>query len=379
MVSVPSSDLAAQYLGIRSDLDAAIHQVLAGGEFERDQQLWDFEDEFANACGVEYGVGVGSGLAAVLVALKAIGIGPGDEVITVPNTDISTCSAITHVGARIVWADVEESTHNIDPRRVEQLITPRSKAILAVSLYGLPADLPRLREIARRHHLWLVGDAALAFGATINSVPVGALADASCFSFAPTKVLGAFGDGGMVVTRDRALADRARQFAGYGERNRESMSGKDGKIRLLVEGYHLHLDVLQAAILRVKLPHVGAWISRRQEIAAQYGELLEGADVCLPSVPAGFTHVYRSFVVRVPHRDRVYRFLRDQGIGVSLLYVPPLHQQPAYGYMGQKRGDFPVVETLASTLLCLPLYPEMSDAAVRLVASELRTAIASFK
>ena len=151
-------------------MDAAIQGVLLGGEFERDRQLWDFEDEFANSCGVAHGVGVGSGLAAVLVTLKALGIGPGDEVITVPNTDISTCSAITHVGARIVWADVEASTHNIDPQGVEQLITPRTKAVVAVSLYGLPADLPHLREIARRHHLWLVGDAALAFGATIDSV-----------------------------------------------------------------------------------------------------------------------------------------------------------------------------------------------------------------
>jgi dTDP-4-amino-4,6-dideoxygalactose transaminase len=356
-------------------VDAAIQGVLLGGEFERDHHLWDFEDEFASSCGVAYGVGVGSGLAALLVTLKALGIGPGDEVITVPNTDISTCSAITHVGARIVWADVEESTHNIDPQGVEQLITPRTKAIVAVSLYGLPANLPHLRVIARRHHLWLVGDAALAFGATINSVPVGALADASCFSFAPTKVLGAFGDGGMVVTKNRSLAERVRRFAGYGEGRRDSMAGKDGKIRLEVEGFHVHLDVLQAAVLHAKLPHVSAWVSRRQELATRYGRLLRGAEVALPSVPQGFTHVYRSFVVQVEHRDKIRRRLQDRGIDTSLLYVPPLHLQPAYRYMGHRRGDFPVVESLASKLLCLPLYPEMSDAAVHLVAAELRSAI----
>lgn len=356
-------------------MDAAIQGVLLGGEFERDRQLWDFEDEFANSCGVAHGVGVGSGLAAVLVTLKALGIGPGDEVITVPNTDISTCSAITHVGARIVWADVEASTHNIDPQGVEQLITPRTKAVVAVSLYGLPADLPHLREIARRHHLWLVGDAALAFGATIDSVPVGALADASCFSFAPTKVLGAFGDGGMVVTQDLSLAERVRRFAGYGEARRDSMAGKDGKIRLEVEGFHVHLDVLQAAVLHAKLPHVSTWVSRRQELAARYARLLQGVDVVLPSVPPGFTHVYRSFVVGVEHRDKIRRRLKDRGIDASLLYVPPLHLQPVYSYMGHRRGDFPVVESLAKKLLCLPLYPEMSDDAVNLVAAELRSAV----
>jgi len=372
---VPSSDLATQYLGMKAEIDAAIRGVLLGGEFERADELWDFEDEFARCCGVTHGVGVGSGLAAILLTLTAMGIGAGDEVITVPNTDISTCSAITHAGARIVWADVDESTYNIDPARVEPLITPHTKAILAVSLYGLPADLPRLREIASRYHLWLIGDAALAFGAAINSVPVGALADASCFSFAPTKVLGAYGDGGMVVTHDRKLAQKVRRLAGYGEGRRDSMADRDGRLRLLVEGFHLHLDVLQAAVLRAKLPHVAAWVRRRQEIAAIYGCLLEGAEVVLPSVPAGFTHVYRSFVVRLEHRDEVRRALVAGGISTSLLYTPPLHLQAAYHYMAHRRGDFPVVEALARRLLCLPLYPEMSDDSVRLVASELRTAM----
>ena len=374
-IAVPSSDLTAQYLDIKVEIDAAIRGVLMTGEFERHEQLWSFETEFADSCGVTHGVGVASGLAAIQLTLRALDIGPGDEVITVPNTDISTCAAITHVGARIVWADVEESTHNIDPAAVEQLITPRTKAMLAVSLYGLPANFPRLRELASRHHLWLIGDACLAFGAGIGSVPVGALADASCFSFAPTKILGAYGDGGMVVTQDRDLAERVRRLAGYGEPHRESMSGKDGRTRLLVEGFHLHLDVLQAAVLRAKLPHVRRWIVRRQRLAAEYARLLDGADVRVPTSPPGFRHVFRSYVVRVKRRDRVRKRLLERGISCSLLYTPPLHLQPAYRYMGHKRGDFPVVERLASTLICLPLYPEMTDDAVQLVAQEVRSAV----
>jgi dTDP-4-amino-4,6-dideoxygalactose transaminase len=374
---VPSCDLVAQYLAIRPELDAAIAEVLLGGEFERDQHLWDFEDEFARSCGVAHGVGVGSGLAAVMLSLKALGIGPGDEVITVPNTDIATCAAITHAGAQIVWSDVDERTHNLDPEKVEQLITARTKAILAVSLYGLPADMPRLRELADRYHLWLVGDAALAYGAAIDDIPVGALADVSCFSFAPRKVLGAYGDGGMVVTQNPAVATKVRHLAGYGEPRRDGMADKDGRIHVEVEGYHVHLDVLQAAILRVKLPHVPAWVSRRQEIAASYAQLLSGGTVELPFVPQGFTHVFRSFVVRVPHRDEVYRRLAARGIETSLLYTPPLHLQTAYRRLGRRVGDFPVVESLANSLLCLPMYPELPDESVQFVASELLDAVAS--
>jgi dTDP-4-amino-4,6-dideoxygalactose transaminase len=372
---VPSGDLVAQYLAIRSEVDAAIADVLLSGEFERDQQLWDFEDEFARSCGVEHGVGVGSGLAAVMLSLRGLGIGPGDEVITVPNTDIATCAAITHAGAQIVWADVEERTHNLDPDKVEQVITPRTKAILAVSLYGLPADMLRLRELADRHNLWLVGDAALAYGATINGSPVGALAHVSCFSFAPRKVLGAYGDGGMVVTQNPELATKVRHLAGYGEPRRDGMADADGRIHVQVEGYHLHLDVLQAAILRVKLPHVPAWVLRRQQIATSYGELLSGAEIDLPFVPLGFTHVFRSFVVRVPYRDKIYRRLAARGISTSLLYTPPLHLQPAYRHLGHRAGDFPVAESLAGSLLCLPMYPELSDESVQLVASELLDAV----
>jgi dTDP-4-amino-4,6-dideoxygalactose transaminase len=312
-----------------------------------------------------------------MLSLKALGIGSGDEVITVPNTDIATCAAITHAGAQIVWADVDARTHNLDPEKVEQLITARTKAVLAVSLYGLPADLPRLRELADRYHLWLVGDDALAYGSTVDGIPVGALADVSCFSFAPRKVLGAYGDGGMVVTQNPEVAAKVRHLAGYGEPSRDGMADEDGRIRIQVEGYHLHLDVLQAAILRVKLPHVAAWVARRQDIAASYAALLTGRDIDLPFVPPRVTHVFRSFVVRVAHRDKVYRRLAARGIEASLLYTPPLHLQPAYRHMGHRVGDFPVVESLADSLLCLPMYPELPDESVQLVASELLGAVES--
>ncbi len=374
-VRVASSDLAAQYLGMKAEIDAAIEGVLLSGEFERSDQLWEFESEFAHACGVEHGVGVASGLAALLLALKGLGLGPGDQVITVPNTDISSCAAISHVGAEIVWADVEEGTHNLDPARVEALIGPRTRAIMAVSLYGLPADLPQLGEIARRHHLWLVSDAALAFGATVEGRPLGPLADVTCFSFAPTKVLGAYGDGGMVVTADEQLAARVRLLAGYGEPDRQSMADAEGRVRLRVEGYHLHLDVLQAAVLRAKLPRVPEWLRRRRELAALYDRLLARPEVIPQQVPPGFTHAYRSYVVRLPKRDSVRLRLEAAGIRTSLLYAPPLHLQEAYRRLGHGPGDYPVVERLSESLLCLPLYPEMADEAVEMVAAALNSAL----
>lgn len=373
---IVAHDLVAQYALIREEVDEAMQHVLEGGEFERGDELWRFEDEFAAACNAGIGIGVGTGHAALFIALKALGIGEGDEVITVANTDIATCSAIGHCGATAVFADIDAATFNIDPDAVEAAISPRTAAIIAVHLYGLPADMTRLSEIAERHSLALVEDAALAFGASVDGQPVGGLSRIACFSFAPHKILGAYGDGGMITTSNEELARRARLLAGYGEPWRTSMAGPDGRLTLLAEGYHTHLDLLQAAVLRVKLRRVAGWIAQRRANAELYDTSLEHTDVVTPFVPADRTHVYRNYVVRVAERDRVRAELAAAGIETALLYVPPLHGQPVYDHLGYGPGSLPVTERAAEELLCLPVYPELPEESVRRVAAELGRAAA---
>jgi dTDP-4-amino-4,6-dideoxygalactose transaminase len=370
---IPASDLGAGYVALRDELDPAIQAILAGGEYERGEDLWRLEEELAAACGVAHAVAVGSGLAALFLALRALGVGPGDEVIAPPNTDISTCAAISHTGAEFVWADVDEATHNLDPARVAEAITPRTRAIVAVHLYGLPAPADELRALAEPRGIVLVEDAALAFGARVGDRPAGSLGDVAAFSFAPAKVLGAYGDGGLITTDDGALARRARLLAGYGEPFREAMAGPDGRQRLEAEGYHSHLDLLQAAVLRVKLRHLPAAAARRRALAARYDAGLAGSPAIVPPVPAGVTHAYRNYVVRVPRRDAVRATLAARGIETALLYVPPLHRQPVY--RGRAAGPFPIADRLAEELLCLPMYPELADDDADRVALELRRAV----
>ncbi|MEO8968766.1 MAG: DegT/DnrJ/EryC1/StrS family aminotransferase [Solirubrobacteraceae bacterium] len=372
---IPMRDLGGQYRTIKHEMDAAIHAVLDRGEFERGDELWELERQLAEACGVTRVVAVGSGLAAIFVLLRALGIGPGHEVITAPNTDIATCSAISHTGARLKWADVRLETHNLDPERVAAAIGPRTRAIVAVHLYGLPAEMDALRGLACADNLAIVEDAALAFGARIGNRPVGALGDGAAFSLAPSKVLGAYGDGGFIAIDDESLAARARLLAGYGEPYRNAMTGPDGRLRLEAEGYHSHLDLLQAAVLRVKLRHLPEWTRRRQRIAALYEREFAGSGVVTPLVPSGVTHAFRNYVVRVEERDQVRAALADRGITTALLYTPPLHLQPVYKHLERGPGAFPVAERLARELLCLPIYPELTDDDVRRVARELRRAV----
>jgi dTDP-4-amino-4,6-dideoxygalactose transaminase len=375
--SIPMCDLRAQYFAIQPEIDAALHAVLQSGEYERSEHLWDFEAQFARACQRTYAIGVGSGLSALFLALKALGIHAEDEVITVPNTDISTCAAIGHCGATIVWVDIDPGTHNMDLRRVEERITTRTRAIVPVSLYGLPADLMRLQELATAYGVALISDAALAFGATLEGRPVGAFGDLACFSFAPTKVLGAYGDGGMVVTDDPDLAVRVRRLAGYGEPDPRGMADAAGSIHLDTQGYHQHLDVLQAAVLMAKLPHVPEWVRRRNAIALRYKAQLEPYSLRLQEVAHGLTHAYRSFVVEVPDPPAALAWLRSRSIASQRLYAPPLHLQPVYAHRGIHRGAFPVAESLADSLLCLPMYPELGDADVDFIASELGAYVSS--
>ena len=334
-------------------------------------------EEFANRCGAARGVGVGTGHSALFVALKALGIGEGDEVITVANTDISTASAIGQCGARIVFVDIDEATFNIDPDAVEAAITSRTAAIIAVHLYGLPADLGRLAEISRRHGLALVEDAALAFGASVDGRPVGGIGDVGCFSFAPHKILGAYGDGGMITTSDEQLADKALLLAGYGERGRESMADSDGRLTILEQGYPRI-----STCSRLRSCASSCITSTRGSSSAGLGQHFtkrcsRASTSRRQATPAGKTHVFRNYVVRLKDRDFARASLASEGIETALLYVPPLHLQPVYVSLGYRRGSLPITEQVAEELLCLPVYPELSDEAVRRVAGVVRNSVDS--
>ena len=376
-IVVPGVDLRAQYLSIKSDIDEAIRRVIDGGEFERGPELDAFEEAFARFCGTRYAVAVGSGYAALFLALKAAGLGPGDEVITTANTDMATLSAISHTGARPVLVDIDARTHNIDPALVEARVTPRTRALMPIHLYGLPADMDPVLDIAARHDLLVVEDAALALGARYKGRRVGGIGHLGCFSFAPNKILGAYGDGGMVTTDDAHLAAQTRLWGSYGETR---VFERVGPIDLLqpmehdAEGYHNHLDTLQAAILSAKLPHVEGWIERRRQLAAAYTSKLSDLPLETPYVPENYEHVYRNYVIQTPDRDNVRRHLAWRGVSTNLLYIPPVHLQTVFRGRGDGAGDLPVTEAVANRLLCLPIYAELAEEQVAYVGQCLAEA-----
>lgn len=378
-MTVPMNDLRAQYLSIKDEVDEAIQRVLVSGVFEMGEEVEAFEEEFARFCGVRHAIGVGSGTAALQVALLACGIGPGDEVISVPNTDISSASAISHCGAEVVWADIDPHTYNLDPNKIEDRITPCTKAILPVHLYGHPADMEPIMTTARKHGLMVIEDAALATGARYKGQRVGTFGQAGCFSFAPSKIMGAYGDGGMVITNDDDIARRARLFRSYGEERMAYQRFGDIAIHApfnyVAEGLHSHLDTLQAAVLRVKLKKLEEWIAHRRENAHRYNELLGRSEVMTPFEQEGIEHVYRVYVIRVRDRDRVRQELAMKGIATGLHYVPPLHLQPAYQRLGYKRGDFPVTEQVTDELLCLPVFPEIYTQQIKEVVEALKSSL----
>lgn len=361
---VPMYDLAGAYQSLKPDIDGAIQRVLDRGALDWGPEVPAFEEAFSQWLGVDHAVGTNSGMAALKLALKALDIGPGDEVITAPNSDISTTSAIHHVGAEAVWVDVELDTMNMDPDLVEEAITPRTKALLPVHLYGHPADMPALMEIARKRGLFVVEDACLAVGASIDGQPAGAWGDIACFSHAPSKHLGAFGSGGSVVTNDASLAERVKLYAGYGEpRERKYERSVHGQSQhYVVEGLNERLDELQAATLRVKLPYLASWIEARRANAEAYTEGLEDTGIRLPVERPGYRHTYRNYIVRVSDRQRVQQALAEAGIASGVLYVPPLHLQPTYRELGHTLGDFPVTEQACASLISIPVGPHLTSA-----------------
>jgi dTDP-4-amino-4,6-dideoxygalactose transaminase len=378
LMVVPMGNLQAEYQLHKADIDASIQRVVNSGQFVMGEELASFEQEFATYCGSSYAVGVGSGTAALHLAALACGVGPGDEVITVANTDIPTTMAITHAGASIEWVDTDRRTFNIDPNQIETKITKKTKAILPVHLFGNPADMDAVMDIGRRHDLIVIEDAALAVGAEYRGRKVGSIGHVGCFSLAPSKILGAYGDGGIVVTDDAQMAERLRVLRNYGHGpemtvdDRESQGVREW--RVLEEGYNERLDTLQAAIVRAKLPTLEERIERRRRTAATYDEALGELGVAVPTETSGARHVYWAYTILMENRDGAREFLAARGIATRVHYVPSLHLQPAYARLGYKPGAFPVTESNASKMLALPIFPEITQAQVQ----EVTTALSEF-
>ncbi len=362
-ISIPFENLTVQYGLLREEIHAALDDVALGGKFTMGPFLQRFEQEFAAYTETRYCVGISSGTAALHLALLACGIGPGDEVITVPNTYIATVFAISYTGATPVFADVDPLTYNIDPRQVEAKITPRTKAILPVHLYGHCVEMDELLALARRYHLRVIEDDAHAHGATYHGRKAGSLGDIGCFSFYPTKVMGAYGDGGAATTNDPELYEKLRMLRYMGQRVKYVHE---------VVGYQQRLCDLQAAILSVKLRHIEEHIAGRIHWAHRYNQLLQGTPVITPVEVGGARHVYYMYTIRAPRRDDLQAYLREQGIGSMVVYPGPVPYQPAYQPMGFKPGDFPVTDAHLKEILCLPMFPELTEEQVQKVCAAIR-------
>jgi dTDP-4-amino-4,6-dideoxygalactose transaminase len=377
-LAVPVNGIRQQHLALKSDIDAAVRRVLESGRYIGGPEVEGLEREFARLCGVAHAVGVNSGTDALRFALMAVGAGAGerDEVITSPFSFIAATEAISQAGGRVVFADIDPATFNLDAAKVERALTPRTKAIVPVHLYGQPAEMDAIRDLARRRGAAVVEDACQAHGADYKGKPAGSLGDAGCFSFYPTKNLGGCGDGGMLTTDRADVADRVRRLRDHGQSE---------KYLHAEEGYNGRLDALQAAILRVKLKRLAAWNERRRALAESYRAGLKGAAVTLlseargglvlPVERPGVRHVYHQFVIRVKDRERVRAALREKGVETAVHYPVPLHRQPCYASMGLGEGSFPEAERAAREVLSLPLYPELSDDQVKRVCAALRDTV----
>ncbi len=362
-MTIPLVDLKAQYQSIQPEIDAAMQRVVGNTTFILGQEVAEFEKNFASFCHAQYCVGTDSGTAALHLALLILGVQPGDEVITTTHTFIATTEVASVIGARPVFVDIDPRTYNLDPNLVERAITPRTRAIIPVHLYGQPAEMDPILDIARRHNVRVVEDAAQAHGAEYRGRRAGTLGDVACFSFYPSKNLGAYGDAGALVTNDAELAARARLLRNH---------GRTDKYAHQVIGYGYRLDALQAAILGAKLPHLEAWNARRRALAVRYDELLRDSDVVTPYVPPHITPVYHIYCVRSKTRDVLRERLKARGIETGIHYPIPLHLQPAYEGLGHRVGDFPQAEGAASEILSLPLYPELTEGQVEQVVEAIR-------
>lgn len=364
---IPALDLVAQYKSIESEIKAAIFGVLESQHFILGPNVKALEEEVSRYCGRSFGVGVGSGTDALVLALRAAGVGPGDEVIVPSFSFIATADSVSVLGAVPVFADIDPDSFCIQPAQIEKRITKRTKAIVPVHLYGHPAEMDAILMVARQHKLLVIEDNAQAIGATYRGRRTASFGDFGCISFFPSKNLGGFGDGGMVVTDSQEGAARLRSLRAHGATK---------KYYSVEQGWNSRLDEIQAAIVRVKLNHLESWGEGRRNRAALYDRLLAGIKgIILPRVADGCQHVYHQYTIRVPKRDRVQKALADMGIASTVYYPTPIHLQPIYAALGYKAGDLPETEKSAQEALSLPIYPELTDKQVEQVAQGLDQAV----
>lgn len=356
-------DLKAQYESIKSEIDSAIAQVISSSSFILGPSVAKFEQDFARFCQCDEAVGFNSGTSALFLALKAFGVGPGDEVITAANTFIATVAAIIYTGATPVLVDVDHKTRNIDPAKIESVITPKTKVINPVHLYGLMADMDKINQIAGKHNLIVLEDACQAHGATFKNRPAGSYGTAGAFSFYPGKNLGAYGEGGAIVTSDKELARSIRRLRDH---------GSEKKYYHDVIGYNARMEGIQGAVLGVKLKYLEKWNRERNRVASRYRENLRSSPVTSPPEFIDFYQVYHQFVIEVERRDELQAYLSENGIPTLIHYPIPIHHQKGYLDEGCKAGSFPVTEKLAKTILSLPIYPELSNDQIDYISSKIK-------
>jgi len=362
-MKVPFDALEREYASIEEEAKEAVLKVLKSGKYILGENVKLFEQEFADYCGARYAVGISSGTEALHLALVACGVGEGDEVITVANTYIATVFAISYTGARPVLVDVDPESYTIDVEKTEEAITPRTRAIIPVHLYGQCADMDPILELAKKYNLKVIEDAAQAHGAMYKGRKAGSMGDIGCFSFYPVKNLGACGDGGAVVTNDKDLFEKIRILRYMGQKI---------KYTNLMIGYQQRLDEIQAAILRVKLKYLSEWNEKRRRWAAFYDQLLADLDLILPKTKEYNEHVYHLYVIRVKGRDTFRANLEDHGIETQIHYPKAVYQQPAYSSLGYSSDTFPITEELTQEIVSLPMHPHLTEEEVRYVAGTIR-------
>jgi len=361
--TVPQMDLAAQYAAIGEEIREAVNKVLASQQFVLGKEGAALEAEIATLCGVKHGIGVASGTDALILGLRAAGVQAGDEVVLPPFTFVATGSAVSALGAKPVFADIDPNTFNIDAEEIAKSITPRTRAILIVHLYGLAADMDPIRDLAKSRSIPIVEDNAQAIGATYKGKPTGALGDLACISFYPTKNLGAYGDAGMIVTDSAEMDARLRTLRNHGQASRYDS---------VEPGWNSRLDEIQAAILRVKLRYLRDWERARRTHAAEYSQLLSGIEsVKTPDTPAGYEHVFHQYTIRAQRRNELQQFLSERKIGNAVYYPVPLHLQQIYEKLGHRRGSFPEAERAADAVISLPMFPELRSEQIQRVVEAI--------
>ncbi len=358
-MNVQFIDFTEQYKLVKDEIDVGLKRVFEKGDFILGQKAKDFENEFAQYCDVKYGVGVNSGTDALYLAVAALGIEEGDEVILPTFTFIATALCISYTGAKPVFVDIENDTYNIDPKKIEKAVTKRTKAIIPVHIYGQPANMQEIQAIAKKYNLKIIEDAAQAHGSTYKGKKAGALGDVACFSFYPTKSLGAFGDAGMIVTDDKNIYEASLMLRDY---------GRQGRYEHKIKGYNSRLDTVQAVVLSAKLRHLDGWNKMRNANAVYYHKLLSKVKgITVPVMKDDRTHVFQTYAIRLKNRDKVCQGLKERGIDALIHYPIPLHLQEAYKELKHKAGDFPISERISKEILSLPMFPHMNKEQIEYV------------